>query len=186
MPLICAQSQILTFACHPGNPILLLLLVSVVDFVFVFGFLLRLSPAASSSPSSSPLPSSDFIWFRPASRDFSFSLCLVSSREHSRLQSHECCLRLCHRVALRHPLFHTILFVHVSVVGAMSLVRCTCASWHKKPGGRVPAVWVWFLTRDTPKCRAAWPPLFEVGRPRLTKCGPRWALAVPAQYNSTP
>ena len=28
------------------------------------------------------------------------------------------------------------------------------------------------MNRDTPKCRAAWPALFEVGRPRLTKCGP--------------
>ena len=163
MPLICAQSQILTSACHPGNSILLLLLVSVVDFVFVFGFLLRLSPAASSS--SSPLPSSGFIWFRPASRDFSFSLCLVSSREHSRLQSHECCLGLCHRVALvtpsSVPQILCILFVHVSVVGIMSLVRCTCASWHQKPGGRVPAVLVCFLSWNAPKCRAACPPSLQ-------------------------
>ena len=40
----------------------------------------------------------------------------------------------------------------------MSLVRCTCASWHKKPGGRVPTALVCSLSWDTPKCRAACPP----------------------------
>ena len=38
--------------------------------------------------------------------------------------------------SLFHPMFHTIIFVHVSV---LFLVRLTCASGHKKPGGRVPA-----------------------------------------------
>ena len=64
-------------------------------------------------------------------------------------------------VILFNLVMHTILFilsVHVSVLGVMSLVRCTCASWHKKTGGRVSAALVCFLSRDTPKCRAACPP----------------------------
>ena len=143
---------------------------SCSSLAFSFGFRLRLHRRLRLRLR---LVSAGFVLLQGTSR----SPCLVSSHVHSRLQSHGCCLCLCHRVALRHPLFHTIifiLFVHVSVVGVimMFLVRCTCASWHKKLGGRVPAVLVCVLDRDTPKCRAAWPPLFEVARPRLTKCGP--------------
>ena len=119
--------------------VLFFLLVSVVDFVFVFGFLLRLSPAASSSHSSSP--SSGFVWFRPAARGLLVLPRLVSSTHLEIAWVLSSPWSSCCPTSSFHPMFHTILFVHVSV---LFLVRLTCASGHKKPGGRVPAVLVCF------------------------------------------
>ena len=77
-----------------------------------------------------------------------------------------------------HILF--IAFVHVSVLVVLFLVRLTCASWHKKPVGRVPAVLVCFPgfgMHPSVELVQSW--LAPSNQPPAKRIGvPQWALSV--------
>ena len=108
--------------------LLLLLLVrsSTSPLAFSFGFLLRLSPSASYLPSSSP--SSGFVL------QWGFSLTLIWFRLH-----HVCDQNRIDAVVVlvfASSLYPVALILFITCVLGVML---TCASGHKKPGGRVPA-----------------------------------------------